>query len=100
MPNDVAVTIAEGVSGEGGRFLFGVTGGGANLDLIGAAEDLGIRFVLTHAEDAAAIMAGAYGVVSGTLGAALGTRGPGTANAVNGIAHCWLDHEPMVFVSD
>ena len=36
--------------------LFGVPGGGPNLDVVGAATDAGMRFVLAHGETAAAIM--------------------------------------------
>ena len=51
-------------------------GGGHNLDLIGAAEDAGIEFVLMHGETAAALAAAAYAESSGKLGACVVTRGP------------------------
>ena len=49
----IATTLAEARV----EYLFGMPGGGNNLDVIGACEAAGIRFVLAHTETAAAIMA-------------------------------------------
>ena len=84
----------------GSRWVFGVPGGGANLELVGAADDLGMRFVLTHTETAAAIMAGVVGELTGAPGICVVTRGPGAASAVNGMAQALLDRQPMVLVTD
>jgi acetolactate synthase-1/2/3 large subunit len=80
--------------------MFGVPGGGPNLDLVEACEDAGLRFVLTHGENAAAIMAATYGELTGRPGACLATRGPGAAALVNGVAHARLDRCPMLVVTD
>ena len=80
--------------------LFGVPGGGANLDVVGAAADEGIRFVLAHDETAAGIMASTYGLLTGTVGAAVVTRGPGATAAATGLAQATLDRAPLVLVSD
>jgi acetolactate synthase-1/2/3 large subunit len=80
--------------------VFGVPGGGSNLDVVGAAEASGCRFVLTHTETAAAIMAGVTAELSGRLGACVATRGPGAASAVNGVAQANLDRQPIVVVTD
>jgi acetolactate synthase-1/2/3 large subunit len=80
--------------------LFGVPGGGSNLELIGACEQTGIRFALCRGETAAAIAAGAYGESTGRPGACVVTRGPGLASAVNGVAQALLDRAPMLIVSD
>jgi acetolactate synthase-1/2/3 large subunit len=80
--------------------LFGVPGGGPNLDVVGAAGAAGLRFVLTHTETAAAIMAATSADLTGTPGAVLVTRGPGLASAVNGIAHAALDRLPLVVIAD
>jgi acetolactate synthase-1/2/3 large subunit len=80
--------------------LFGVPGGGPNLDVVGAAGAAGLRFVLTHTETAAAIMAATSADLTGTPGAVLVTRGPGLASAVNGIAHAALDRLPLVAIAD
>lgn len=84
----------------GGRFAFGVPGGGSNLDIVGALEAAGGQFVLTHTETAAAIMAAVAGELSGEPAAVVVTRGPGVASAVNGLAQALLDRQPLLLVSD
>ena len=80
--------------------VFGVPGGGSNLDVLGAAEAAGIPFVLAHTETAAAVMAAVAGQLSGAPGACVVTRGPGVTSAVNGVAQARLDRQPVVLVSD
>ena len=80
--------------------MFGVPGGGPNLDVVGAAATAGLRFVLAHGETAAVIMAATYADLTGTPGAVVVTRGPGLASAVNGIAHAALDQLPVVVIAD
>lgn len=84
----------------GTSFVFGVPGGGSNLDVVGVACECGMRFVLTHTETAAAVMAGVVGELTGAPGACVVTRGPGVASAVNGAAQALLDRQPMVLVAD
>jgi len=80
--------------------MFGVPGGGPNLDVVGAAATAGVRFVLAHGETAAVIMAATHADLTGTPGAVVVTRGPGLASAVNGIAHAALDRLPVVVIAD
>ena len=84
----------------GTDLVFGVPGGGANLDLVGALEAAGCRFVLTHAETAAAIMAGVAAELTGRPSATVVTRGPGAASVVNGAAQALLDRQPILVVTD
>jgi acetolactate synthase I/II/III large subunit len=100
MPRELAAALAEGLHAAGVRKLFGVPGGGPNLDMIGAAAELGIDFVLAHGETAACIMAATYGRLTGTPGAAVVTRGPGLTSASNGLAQATLDRYPLLLVSD
>ncbi len=88
------------LAGAGTRLMFGVPGGGPNLDVVGAAAAAGLRFVLAHGETAAAIMAASYADLTGAPGSVLVTRGPGLASAVNGIAHAALDRLPVVVIAD
>lgn len=97
---EVATAIAEALRAGGGDTVFGMPGGGNNLDLVGAVEAAGMRFVLTHAETPAAIMAGAYADLTGRPTACLVTRGPGAASAVNGAANALLDRHPVLLVTD
>ena len=96
----VAERLAEALARRGVRRIFGVPGGGSSLDVIEAAAQLGIEFVLTRDETAAVMMAAATAELSGTPGVALTTKGPGTANAVNGLAYAALDRSPVLFLTD
>jgi acetolactate synthase I/II/III large subunit len=97
---ELARVAAGALAAAGSAVLFGVPGGGVNLDVIGAAEAAGIRFVLTHGESAAAIMAGVYAELTGTPGACVVTRGPGAASSVNGVAQALLDRLPVIVLTD
>jgi acetolactate synthase-1/2/3 large subunit len=95
-----AGAIVAALARAGTRLVFGVPGGGPNLDVVGAAEAAGLRFVLAHGETAATIMAATSADLTGAPGAVLVTRGPGLASAVNGIAHAALDRLPVVVIAD
>ena len=95
-----AAAIVTALADAGTRVVFGLPGGGPNLDVVGAAALAGLRFVLARTETAAVIMAATYADLTGLPGAALVTRGPGLARAVNGIAHAALDRLPVVVIAD
>jgi len=95
-----AEAIVAALAQAGTRLMFGVPGGGPNLDVVGAAEAAGLRFVLAHGETAATIMAATSADLTGAPGAVVVTRGPGLASAVNGIAHAALDRLPVVVIAD
>lgn len=84
----------------GARAIFGMPGGGSTLDVIAAARDHGIRFVLSHTETAGAIMAAAQAEITGAPGVCLSTLGPGVSSITNGVAHAWLDRVPLVVLTD
>jgi acetolactate synthase I/II/III large subunit len=96
----MAQLVAAGLRHAGIEILFGLPGGGSNLDVIGAAEAAGLRFVLAHSEGAAVLMAAAAAELTGRPGACVVTRGPGATSAVNGVAHARLDRQPLLVVSD
>jgi acetolactate synthase I/II/III large subunit len=77
-----------------------VPGGDCSLDLIDAADRAGMEFVLTRTESAAAIMAAVTAELTGTPGVLMTTRGPGLANAVNGIAYAALDRAALLVLAD
>jgi acetolactate synthase I/II/III large subunit len=95
-----AAAIVGALSAAGTRLLFGLPGGGPNLDVVGAAADRGLQFILAHGETAAAIMAATCADLTGAPGAVVVTRGPGLASGVNGIAHSALDRLPLVVIAD
>ena len=97
---DGAAAIVAALAGAGTRLMFGVPGGGPNLDVVGAAAAAGMPFVLAHGEVAATIMAATCADLTGVPGAVVVTRGPGLASAVNGIAHATLDRLPVIVIAD
>ena len=96
----VADLVVAQLLGAGVRTLFGVPGGGGNLDLIAAAGRAGLPFVLTATETAGAIAAIAQAEVTGVIGACLTTLGPGAASVVNGVSCAFLERAPIVLFSD
>jgi acetolactate synthase-1/2/3 large subunit len=96
----LAQTAATAMVAAGSDVMFGVPGGGNNLEIIGAAEAAGMRFVLTHTETAAAVMAGVYSELTRTPTTCVVTRGPGAASSVNGVAQAMLDRQPVIVLSD
>lgn len=90
----------ESLARRGVRHIFGVPGGDCNLDVIEAASRAGIEFVLTRTETAAAISASVTAELTGTIGVAMTTRGPGLANGANGVAYASLDRAPLLLVAD
>src|SRR5687768_17499178 len=84
----------------GVRALFGMPGGGANLDLIDAAGRAGLPFVLTATETGGALAAIAQAEVTQQPGACLTTLGPGAASVANGVACAFLDRAPIMVFTD
>lgn len=97
---ELSAVIARELAEAGANTVFGMPGGGNNLDFIGAVEAKGLRFVLAHAETPAAIMASVYGDLTDTPAACVVTRGPGAASTVNGVANAYLDRQQLVLVTD
>jgi acetolactate synthase I/II/III large subunit len=97
---ELSAVVADALAEAGGDILFGLPGGGNNLDTIGAAEAAGMRFVLAHGETTAAIMASVYADLSGRPAASVVTRGPGATSAVTGVANALLDRQQLLVVTD
>ena len=100
MAYTLAEAIAEELADRGVRRMFGIPGGGSNLELIEAAGRRGIGFVLTRTETAAAIMAAVTGELTGVPGVALTGVGPGATSAANGVAYASLERAPMILFTD
>jgi acetolactate synthase-1/2/3 large subunit len=101
-PADItgAQALAKHFVARGVKYIYGVPGGDCSIDIIAAAEALGIKFILARSENSAAMMAAAAFQVNGSLGVVLTTRGPGVANGVNGVACAMLDRCGIVLISD
>lgn len=96
----VVDVLARRLADRGVKRFFGVPGGDCSLDLIEACARVGIEFVLTRAESAAAMMASVTAELTGTPGVIMATRGPGLANATNGVAYAALDRAPLLVLAD
>ena len=58
----------------------------------------GMQGIYVRHEQAAAMMAHAYARVTGKPGICITPSGPGTANAVTGLANAWADSAPIVAI--
>ena len=96
----VADLIVRHLRHAGVGFIFGVPGGGSNLDLIGAAGRASLPFVLTATETGAALAAMAQAEIYGRPGVCLTTLGPGVTSVGNGVACAWLDRAPLLVFTD
>ena len=96
----VADDVVSRMSAAGVRMIFGLPGGGGNLDIVDAAARADLPFVLTATETGSAIAALAQAEVTRAPGACITTLGPGAASVVNGVACAYLDRAPIVVVTD
>src|SRR5262245_9664418 len=96
----VAELVVEGLRKAEVARVFGVPGGGSNLEVLEAAHRQGLPFVLCHQEWAALIMAAVTGELTGHPGAALSTLGPGVTASATGLAYAFLDRSPLIHLSD
>jgi acetolactate synthase-1/2/3 large subunit len=62
-------------------------------------QDYGIHHVLMRHEQCAAHAADGYARVSGKVGVAMATSGPGATNLVTGIATAFMDSSPIVCIT-
>jgi acetolactate synthase-1/2/3 large subunit len=74
--------------------------GGESVELMEAARQRQMRFLLMKQEVAGAMLAATWGDLTGSPGICLSTRGPGAANMVNGVAHAFLDRSPLIAITD
>ena len=96
----VAHILIDGLCRAGIQRIFGVPGGGSNLELLEAARAAGLPFVLCHQESAACVMAAVTGELTGAPGAVLSTLGPGVSASATGLTHAFLDRSPLIYLSD
>lgn len=76
--------------------------GGMIAHLVDSINELGMtKLVSMHHEQGAAFAAEAISRATNhqEIGVALGTSGPGATNLVTGIADCWLDSHPCLFLT-
>ena len=80
---------------EGVQTVFTLSGGHIESILDGFT-DYGIRAIDVRHEQAAAMMAQAWSIYTGSPGVCLVTAGPGFTNALTGIVNAHLDNTPLI----
>ena len=79
--------------------VFTVSGGGSIFlcDALYKAKKL--KYIACHHEQAVAYATEGFARVKNKPGAAVVTTGPGGTNAASGVACCWIDSVPAIFIS-
>lgn len=98
--NERILHLADVLFQHGVRALFGVAGSGLSWQLITAMEQRGIPYWGVAHEAAGAIMAGAYGRQTGSLGCAISIKGPGLANMFPGIVSNHYEQMATLSISE
>lgn len=78
--------------------MFGVPGE-ENLAFLDAVRASNIEFITTRDEQSAVFMAATVGRLSGRVGVALSTLGPGATNLVTGVAYAQLGAMPVMVIT-
>ncbi|TMG89017.1 MAG: thiamine pyrophosphate-binding protein, partial [Betaproteobacteria bacterium] len=96
--NSAAALIARFLKARGVDRAFGLCGGHI-MPIWMCIDAEGIAIVDVRDERAAVYMAHAYGELTGGLGVALVTAGPGVTNAMTGIANAYVARAPVLVLS-
>lgn len=102
MPISGGEILAQCLANEHVKYIFGIIGDQWNsfFDVLARKGDqLGIEFITTRHEAAAAHMADAHARLTGKPGVCLGTVGPGAANLVGGVYAAHADSVPIVVLT-
>ena len=91
--------IVEALRQEGIEVVFGYPGGAALNIYDEIYKQKYFRHILVRHEQAAAMAADGYARVSGKVGVAVVTSGPGFTNALTGLATAYSDSIPIVLIS-
>ena len=83
---------------QGSRAVFLVPGESFLAALDGLHDSTAVRTIVCRHEGGAAMMAEAWGKMTGKPGVAFVTRGPGTTNAISGLHVAHQDATPMVLL--
>jgi acetolactate synthase-1/2/3 large subunit len=96
---NVAEYVAKFLTDRGIKHVFGYQGG-AILKLLDEMIATGkITYIQNYHEQASAFCADSYSRVTGHIGVAMATSGPGATNLITGIANAQLDSIPTFFIT-
>lgn len=97
---NVADFIVKFLTNKGVDTVFMISGGQAMFLNDAVCRNKKLKKVIcTHHEQAAGMAADAYGRITGKVGVALVTAGPGSINVTNGLVGGWTDSAPMIIIS-
>lgn len=91
--------IVEFLAEKGVDTVFGYIGGAITHLVDSIDRSSRVRFIQTYHEQTAAIAAEGYSRISGKLGVAIATSGPGATNLITGIGDAFFDSIPVVFIT-
>lgn len=80
------------------EYVFGLPGE-ENLALVEAIRKSSIKMITTRDEQTAVFMAATVGRLTGRVGVALSTLGPGATNLVTGVAYAQLGAMPLLVIT-
>src|ERR1700734_2446381 len=95
----VLEALAAAIAAEGIDRIFGVIGDANQEIIVELCEKHGLKFDHTHHETAAVGMADGYARLSGKIGLAATTQGPGYANATHSLVHTRLHRSPVLMLA-
>lgn len=79
--------------------VFTVSGGGSIFLCDALSKSKKLKYVSCHHEQAVSFATESYSRVRNKPGAAIITTGPGGTNCTTGVACCWIDSVPAMFIS-
>lgn len=80
--------------------MYGIPGSSLNglMNALRKEEDDGIKYIQVRHESAGAMAASAEYKLSGNIGVAFGSGGPGSTNLTNGLFDALMDGSPMLAI--
>ena len=95
----VADFVIKFLEDKGIKNVFTVSGGGSIFLCDALYKSKKIKYVSCHHEQAVSFATESYSRVKNKPGAAIITTGPGGTNCTTGVACCWIDSVPSIFIS-
>jgi acetolactate synthase-1/2/3 large subunit len=89
--------VARALKAEGVEAIFTLCGGHI-IDIYDGCTDAGIRIIDVRHEQAAAHAADAWTRLTGVMGCAVVTAGPGTTDTVTAVANAWRAQTPLLVI--
>ena len=91
--------LADFLVNQGVKHTFVITGGAIVHAIDSVAKNPNIKYICTQHEQAAAMAADAYSRVTGNLGVAMATSGPGATNLMTGVCCSYFDSIPTIYIT-